>query len=185
MNSIKLVDKTREYLNYIDEHLRNVGTAWEWVQEACADLPHLQNEGIRKRLNQMISNHDISKLSKEEFVPYRQIFYPISGECVLSQSEKDAIYNIHYVKNDHHWQTIKHRYLNNQLNLVEAEIRCIHMVVDWIAMGLPEGNSDALTYFNDMKERMELPKALEDFTQVLLDRCYPLEDWVQETKIIT
>lgn len=78
MEAVKYINKTREYLNYLEEHIDNVRKAFCYISEKCKDMYFIKNTDCYEVLKSDIINHDISKFSIQEFVPYRKSFYPIS-----------------------------------------------------------------------------------------------------------
>jgi len=68
--------KTREYLDYLDEHYDNVKKAWKLVQTKCKDMIFMRDDYMFNEINSAIEWHDMSKLYEPEFSEYRIVFYP-------------------------------------------------------------------------------------------------------------
>lgn len=98
-----LLQKTSEYMDYISEHKKNIQKAWDEIRNATIGISLLQRPAILDEMSWRIKNHDDSKFSEEEFVPYRQHFYPVDGEDV-DPAAFDRAWRTHYRRNDHHWQ---------------------------------------------------------------------------------
>jgi len=77
---IEKIKKFREYLDYIERHYNNVQKAWELIQEKCKDFNFIYDDNLFFELDGDIKNHDLSKLSSNEFTQYRQFFFPCEGE---------------------------------------------------------------------------------------------------------
>lgn len=89
-----LLQKTSEYMDYLADHKKNVQKAWDELKNATTGVPLLQRPYIVDEMNWRIKCHDDSKFSEEEFVPYRQHFYPVDGEQV-DQAAFDKAWKIH------------------------------------------------------------------------------------------
>ena len=92
----------------MERHINNVEKAWELIQEKCdgKDFEFLNDEYeyAYAMINHDVVNHDMSKLSKEEFIQYRQFFFPTSNETKDKKLFDDAWEN-HKKHNLHHWQS--------------------------------------------------------------------------------
>ena len=99
----ELIQKTREYLDYIEEHYDNVQKAWALLQDKCRDFDFVSDEQLFAVIDEKIKHHDESKLSAEEFTQYRQKFYPTSYET-KNKKLFDRAWEHHKRYNDHHWQ---------------------------------------------------------------------------------
>ena len=149
MKALETIQKTREYLDYLEEHIKNVEKAWEVFQEKCTK-EFLTDDFHWACLNNAIINHDLSKLDKEEFTDYRKQFYPVEGE---EGFEATGAWIHHIAKNNHHWQN---------WTLYEGEepnykyLCLIHMIVDWMAMGY-KFNDTPREYYEKNKNNIYLP----------------------------
>ena len=132
----ELIGKTREYLDYVDEHIDNVDKAFIEVSGACSDMVVIADDKSFFTLHDEVKEHDLSKLSKEEFTPYREAFYPAEGEPNI-KLDGDAWLH-HKENNDHHWETIMSK--PDALPGVR-ERHLIHMIIDWTAMSYKFGGS--------------------------------------------
>ncbi len=153
MDGLKFVKHTREYLDYIEEHLLNVQQAWKNIQTACSDMFFIRDKSYFQKLNIEIINHDLSKFSEHEFTQYRQHFYPIGNE---DRNMQEA-WEHHISKNTHHWE--------NWTKLMEFgnynyTVDLVHMVVDWVAMSYKFKNPPQ-QYYEQNKDTIILPKDAE------------------------
>lgn len=148
---IEKIKKFREYLDYIEEHYNNVQKAWALVREKCADFDFVKDKNLSIQIEEAVKQHDLSKLSEQEFTQYRQFFYPTTTE------EKNVdLFNTawehHKANNDHHWQTW------TQFGCDEKKlIALIHNIIDLVAMGFKFGDT-AQEYYEKNKDRILLPQ---------------------------
>lgn len=167
---LKLLEKTREYLDYVEQHYLFVQTAWKDIQNKCQDMDFVKFDQIRERLDREIKEHDISKLSAEEFTQYRDNFFNI-GEP--TKDDKEAFLNAwehHKIENPHHWErwTMVYGYSSNR---DEWKLYCVHMVVDWMAMGY-KFNDTAQEYFEKNRDRIDLPSFAVGYLYEIFKRLY-------------
>lgn len=152
MEIIEKIRKTREYLNYIEEHCLNVLKAWQEMQQKCKDMNFIYDDFLFFQIDIQIKEHDLSKLSEDEFVQYRQVFYPTKQE--ITPYPLDSAWEHHKKHNPHHWENwtkMKFKFPN------EWVIYCVQMIVDWMAMGY-KFNDTAEDYYTKNKDKIKLPK---------------------------
>jgi hypothetical protein len=165
----------REYLDYLESHLKNVSKAWLGVQNACHTIPFLSSESNRDKINWCICRHDLSKLSHEEFTQYAYAFYwkvnfPNTMNWLHNRGEinlnfQKALTN-HKIQNDHHWENI----VDGQK---DWEIKCVHMVVDWIAMAYRDGTSARDWYKEKIRQKeIDIPDKHHLLAMEILDLMY-------------
>ena len=164
MQALELINKTREYLNYLEEHILYVQKAWADIQVKCRDMRFVYDDFVYNWIGMEVQQHDISKLGPEELVQYRRQFYP------LSDREKgagfDAAWEHHKRFNPHHWENwTKETYTDP----FEWEVHCVHMVIDWTAMGYKFGDT-AKEYYEKNKHKIDLPDYAEDFIYEIFKR---------------
>lgn len=150
----ELIDKTREYLDYIERHWKNVKKAWEELNTKCEGhgFNWLYDDYIWGCINENIKHHDMSKLSINEFIQYRQYFHPTGDETPNKDLMQDAWLH-HLGNNPHHWQYRADRdfyYPNQEL------IYLIENICDWMAMGYEFGDT-AKEYYEKNKKDIMLP----------------------------
>ena len=163
MKALKLIEKTREYLDYLEEHINNVRKAWLEVQDKCQDMRFIWDDFVYHRLGMEVLNHDLSKLLEQEFVQYRKAFFPADGEPKYDMAEA---WEHHKANNPHHWENWTQR---GNYDPYEWEINCAHMVIDWMAMGY-KFKDTARQYYEKNKERIELPDYAVSFIYEIFDR---------------
>lgn len=143
------IDRTRDYLNYIEEHLENVRKAFIELSEACEGMSWVGDDCAWHSLRAEVMSHDLSKFTKEEFAQYRDSFFPVN-DSDKACSCFDVAWENHKRNNHHHHETA-----TNYLDV-------IHMVIDWTAMGYKFGD-DAQSYFEENKERISISEEHEQF----------------------
>ena len=172
------LNKTREYLDYLEEHYDNVQKAFKEAIPKWYDEEVIYEEYLFDILEDDVKYHDMSKLSKEEFVQYRQSFFPTDYEIDYANScygitVKDYFkesFNLawenHKRENKHHWQSIESFFLK-----ISKQIDYAHMLIDWIAMGY-KFNNTAIDYYEKNKEEINLEPEWDIYVRRLLDKFY-------------
>ena len=166
---MKILYQTRAYLDYVIEHYENVQKAWELVQKKCKDEKFICDDDEYSFLDHSIKYHDVSKLDNEEFLAYRDKFYPFTKSVDQSLVELafDNAWKHHKNNNDHHWET----WTTESYAYPRAQtLHCIHMLVDWIAMGMKFGDT-ALEYYQKNKHKMKLEE-WDEFIVEILNKVY-------------
>jgi len=151
MQALELISKTREYLDYIERHIKNVAQAWLEIQDKCKGMRFIYDDYVFHTLNKEVELHDVSKLSEHEFIQYRKSFFPTSSEPKVRLVEA---WEHHKKNNHHHWETWTSEKCRNPYF---EEIHCAHMVIDWLAMSYEFGGTPR-EYYEANKERIEIPK---------------------------
>lgn len=149
----KQIEKFRQYLDYIEEHYDNVQKAWAVLQDKCADMRFITDDFYFETININVINHDLSKLSEQEFTQYRQYFFPVVGALVDNEKMNEAWEN-HKKENFHHWQTWTTTKFPE--GSPYPEIYFIENIIDWMAMGY-KFNDTAKAYYEKNKENIKLP----------------------------
>ena len=167
MKIFEYIEKTREYLAYLERHANNVKKAWELITDKCHDLRFIYDDYVYYEISNAVFNHDISKFCEAEFTQYRNWFYPVPGEA-KNKEAFDSAWEHHKKNNLHHWEewTKKEKY-----NHYADEVNCVHMVIDWVAMGFEMGDT-AKQYYERNKDRIKLPKWAELLIYEIFDRIY-------------
>lgn len=156
MSGQDYIDSTRKYLDYIEDHLVNVAKAFSELSDACNGKEHWVGDDCSwYTLHHEVMNHDLSKFSKEEFVQYRDNFFPIN-DSDKENSCFDAAWENHKTQNRHHHETA-----DNYHDLV-------HMVVDWVAMSY-KFNDNPRDFYEKTKPKMNLKPEFHDFISKQFD----------------
>lgn len=163
MQALELINKSREYLDYLEEHILNIRKAWIELQLKCKEMRFIYDDYTYNWICSEVLEHDISKLTEFEFVQYRKAFYPTSSEPKFDMAQA---WEHHKSKNPHHWES----WIKIQTpNPYEWEVHCVHMIVDWMAMGYKFGDS-AKEYYETNKEKIKLPDYAVDFIYKIFER---------------
>lgn len=149
------IDQTRAYLDYLEEHLENVRLAFNEVSRACEGMTWVGDDYTWHTLRAEVEAHDLSKFSKEEFVQYRDSFYPASGKDKQNSGMEEAWEN-HKARNHHHHET------------ATTALDIVHMVIDWTAMGYKFGDT-AQQYYEANKDKINLSEENKAFMHEMFD----------------
>ena len=176
VNKNQLVEKTGQYMQYIEQHKKNVCAAWKELQKALIHIDFLQRPQILDCMEWRIRCHDDSKMSEEEFVAYRRHFYPVDGEAPDEQ-EFERAWRIHYHRNDHHWQywIEDNGEFCKSYNVEDKICAYLEMICDWPAMGYVFGDS-APAYYKAHKDEIKIDPDWISFVEEILSI---LEDYLQ------
>lgn len=165
---IEKIKKTREYLDYLEEHYNNVQKAWAELQEKCKDMRFIWDDYFYSEIDSEVINHDESKMSPEEFQKYRQFFYPCVGEIKNKGLFLEA-WEHHKKENLHHWESWTNRDLQYQF----WEMAIVHNIIDWMAMGYKFGDTAQSFYEKQKSEgKIKIPENAEDFIYEIFKRVY-------------
>lgn len=168
MNKGEMLKKTEEYMDYITQHKKNVCIAWAELRKALTNIELLMRPSIVSSMEYRTRCHDESKFSEEEFLAYRQHFYPADGEQVNDQEFQRA-WESHYRRNDHHWQY----WIDEDGNFVTSysvdEKICayLEMICDWQAMGYVFGGN-APSYYEAHKTEIKIDPGWVSFVEEIL-----------------
>jgi hypothetical protein len=144
------IDATRAYLDYLEEHLNNVAKAFDALSRACDGKEYWVGDDYEwHTLRGEVIVHDISKFSMEEFVQYREAFFPIKGAEKTPLDE--SAWEHHKQQNHHHHET------------AETDRDIVHMVIDWMAMSYKFGDNPR-DFYNKTKPKMKLRE--EDYAYI-------------------
>jgi hypothetical protein len=163
MQLLEQINQTRKYLDYIEEHVLNVRSAWQEIQAKCKDMNIVYDDFYYKWIDEEVFRHDLSKLSEQEFVQYRKSFYPTDIESKYDMSEA---WKHHKANNPHHWENWTKKDMSMP---IEWAVHCTHMVIDWMAMGYKFGDT-AQQYYEANKDKIELPDYAVDFIYEIFKR---------------
>ena len=159
----------RSYCDYVEEHIDNVNKAWQLVQDKCQDLDFMKDQDMVDKLHSEINKHDKSKLSHEEFIPYVMKFFPSASLTAAHRHgivpSFDKAWNWHKISNPHHWQVWTEK------PDVDKRLNCIHMVIDWMAMGF-KFNDTARDYYEKNKDKIDIPDWAVKLCYEIFDKVY-------------
>jgi hypothetical protein len=165
MKALELIVRTREYLNYLEEHIGNVSRAWKELQEKCKDMRFISDDFVFFGIDAHIKSHDLSKLGEYELAQYRRKFFPVDKE-IQEPEEIAGAFQHHYDNNSHHWQNWTK---SIEKTPYDHECHCVCMVVDWMAMGYKFSDT-AQAYYEKNKDNIELPEWAVNFIYEIFTR---------------
>ena len=182
MKGYVYINKTREYLDYLEEHFNNVFSAFNLFNSKLNKLndkgsveekdkykvllDFLSNEKQYESFVKEVINHDISKFSENEFVQYRKYFHPINNkEKKESEDLFEKAWEHHQKVNSHHWQNR----VGGKYDSGEKITMVLHNVIDWVAMSY-KFKEPIDKYYN--KKKKELDMSDEDF--ILIELVFDL-----------
>lgn len=152
MDAQDLIESTRDYLDYVEKHLKNVADAFAELSDACDGKMHWVGDDCAWfTLRREVEMHDLSKLSAMELTQYRDYFYPVEGKEKDESSFKGAC--DHHIKNNHH----HHQSVRNYSDIV-------HMVIDWVAMSYEFGGCP-YDYYISNKSKMKFTDNQHDYVE--------------------
>ena len=170
---VAAIAKTREYLDYIEEHYKNVQRAWKEVQEKCGakGFPFLSDDHSFWMIDGAVKHHNLSKLSHEEFIPYRERYFPVRGrelDVEVGEEHVRSAWLHHYENNPHHPENWAKREFYHPH---EATWHCVHMVIDLIAMSYKLGGT-AREYYLTNTNKLCLPEWAHKLVLEIFDAFY-------------
>lgn len=195
----EVLDKQIEYLDYIDEHIRNVKTAYGnlFLSNDNLILPDYTREQTIEIIDDarpFIMSHDASKYEQEEFDPYRRHFHPTAlekrGETKEEEDAYQAAWKHHYTHNSHHaefwvWCNISQTTdFNHPFDwTIDSKphepidmdiISLVEMMSDWEAMGMKFKNPTPNYWKNDADdERKAMSENTIKYVDKLIEVLYP------------
>lgn len=164
MTTFRLIEKTKEYIDYLHRHMSLVEKAWVEMKRKCKDMIFITDDYYYHTLNHEIQFHDYSKLSAEEFTQYRDYFFPVE-EHRRNSEVFDKAWEHHKINNLHHWESI----FNKDCFPIPWEVNVAHMIVDWMAMAYYYGDT-AQEYYEKNRETIKLPDYVIDFIYEIFKR---------------
>lgn len=162
-----LIDSTRAYCDYLEEHFNNIRRAFQELSEACDGMSWVRDDYTWHTIRNEVCWHDVSKFSTAEFVPYRDKFFPGTLTSSGDYPEFPEAWKHHYEHNEHHWEFIAALPEDTPVGTVECYL--IHMVVDWMAMGYKFGDT-AQQYYEANSHKVTLKPDQVDFIYELFNK---------------
>lgn len=143
------------YKDYLDKHISGLSRVYQETlyPAICNDC----SPATLDKISRLISEHDNSKKSDEEWAPYRNYFYDPENNS-RSSEEFNYAWNHHQKSNPHHWQ---YWCLINDVD--EPQVQAldmpfeyiIEMLCDWQSAGMHYGNT-AYDWYQKQKDKMIL-----------------------------
>lgn len=168
--------KELAYYNYITTHRYNVKYAFikygEILVRSFLDDFNGGYTLLYSILENRVSNHDNSKTASSEYDGYRMRFHPIEEEKDFATDDNPnfaAAWKHHYTNNDHHPEYYYIYEDDKPVDVKEMPIDAIiEMALDWVAMGMNNGNSKAYDYYKKVEhDFMMEPRSRKKFEKCL------------------
>ena len=134
-----------DYTAYINEHRTNVKKAYDYLVK----IGVISDKWFDLKKN--IENHDRSKYSDDEFIPYaKRFFLPNGKELYKEEFNKAWLHHIH--NNPHHWNYWVLVDGKNEITALEMPtIYVYEMICDWLSFGFKKGDLTEIKSFNEAK----------------------------------
>ena len=179
----ELIQKKKEYILYIDDHIRNVQKAYnDYFVPLLNNETSIVSEVVSKEelleairnVSNKIEEHDASKYFDEEFDGYRAHFHPTNLEKSMNdeyqkwvKEEFDKCWKHHYENNCHHVQFWVNFDTGEITDMTLPAI--VEMLCDWIAMSMHFKSSTRDWYENDAeKEKNYMTSNTKDIVEDIL-----------------
>lgn len=119
--------------------------------------------------------HDWTKFMPDEWRPYRDRFYPPSGQTAGGITDALKQFNEatlqHFRRNPHHWQYWMTGSMNGVLEVFPMPERFVReMVADWIGAAKAQGNGRVSLWWKQKRDRMKLDYRTRELVDELIDR---------------
>lgn len=142
-----------KYNEYLLQHISNVGKVWEDIKPKIIEKNDIDPEIVSK-INNLITNHDKSKYSNDEFDAYMNYFYDSNKK---DEDEFNIAWNHHQKVNPHHWQYwILLKDSGKQIVLDMPIEYILEMICDWQSFVYKDPESTANKWYSDNKDKMQL-----------------------------
>jgi len=173
MKSLEKIKMIRDYCDYLEKHIKNIEKCWNIIKIALKNENVIYDDHLFWFIYDKITEHDLSKFSQEEFIPYAEWFFGKYGRKwdiwdggITGKNDHEKLYQNfqiawehHKNENQHHWEN----WTNAKENFPnEQSCHMVCMVVDWMAMGLEFGDT-AEEYYLKNKHKINIPETLQPF----------------------
>ena len=176
-SALSINRKELEYINYINTHRYNIKYAY--IKYGYILVKSFSDEDdfngfvrLYGRLESRVNDHDDSKTASSEYDGYRMRFHPIEEEKDFATDDNPkfvAAWKHHYTNNDHHPEYYYIYEDDKPVDAKEMPIDAIlEMALDWVAMGMSNGNSKAYDYYKKTKNKFIMhPESRKKFERCL------------------
>lgn len=147
-------DYVKDYEKYIIEHKERVGQFADWLKE---NLPELFNTIDPEVFDDLINEHDESKFSEAEFMPYAEKWFNNGGKTL----EYEEAWKHHWTHNEHHPEF----WLGEDMPLIYI----LEMLCDWGSFSIASGNLRELSNFYYDKAKDDEEKNLSENTKNIIE----------------
>lgn len=162
---------SKEYDEYLREHICAVNTAAEWMTNNLSAVKDLSDEDLDD-FTTNVALHDSSKRSFVEYGPYDAYFYGTPNEDEFNLA---WLHHIHH--NEHHWQHWllmqddgKYRDPSKVIALEMPKIYALEMVADWWSFSWRSGNlAEMFTWYEEHRDHIILHENTRAYVEGILE----------------
>ena len=156
---IKHNPRSIEYDKYLNTHISGVIRSWDEILEPAL-IYNLDDNDMTVEdfavVRNIISRHDSSKFSPDEYDAYCNYFYPSDG-FEKDEAEFNRAWLLHQKRNPHHWQYWILIRDQGETEPIDMPIEYIcEMLCDWHSFTLRDPKSTAYKWWIDNKDNMVL-----------------------------
>ena len=144
------------YMEYLDKHVAGVREVYETILKPIL-IEECVEDGMLTLIDLLITKHDASKKSNQEWFAYRNYFYDKENHS-RSSEEFNMAWNYHQKRNPHHCQywVLINDVDEPQLQAMEMPFEyVIELLCDWHSAGQHYGNT-AYDWYDKQKDKMIL-----------------------------
>jgi len=169
---------SREYDDYIREHVANVQRAFDWLD---AHIPEVHEKMANK--NYILSMHDASKTQEDEYNAYDAYFYG-GNKSYKVVSDFNYAWLKHIHRNPHHWQYWVLKHDDEPEEALEMPYPyIIEMICDWWSFSFKSGNLKEIFDWYEKHKGMVLHektrKIVEDILKKIREELDKEEDHLE------
>lgn len=167
---------SKEYDEYLKEHIENVGTALNWMLRHDIIPESLNNDGWRWNWGATAISHDASKRSVEEYDAYDDYFYGKEGKDEDDISVIDSAFDyawLHHIHNNpHHWQHWILYEDEGKIKALEMPAKEVYeMIADWWSFSWKSKNlSEMFNWYEEHKDKMVLHPNTRALVEKILEQ---------------
>jgi len=171
-DGIERISYIRKYCDYLENHLNNIEKAYAYLSDVLKFEDVLWSSDSKIYIEDMLKEHDLSKLSAEEFIPYVDYFHTPLGikydiwddggkgnwKHYKITSAFDIAVQHHYANNPHHPENWSEVEKETESSEMICNLFCL--LVDWMAMSYVNNNTPE-QYYMSHREKIKLTSWME------------------------
>lgn len=176
-------DAENAYNEYLERHIRNTIKSWTDVllptlQEnpnVCEQLEDIceveVDDGYLKFVGKQISYHDESKYDEDEYIAYRNNFYPTCEADLneYNQKQYDLAWLRHIHLNKHHPQHWLLQRDSGECERLDMDLEFVlEMLCDWHSFSAIYPDSTAYKWYTDNKDSILISERTAEIVELLI-----------------
>lgn len=165
---------SKDYDEYLKEHIENVKKGCKWLLENIPEIFPETYKQYPEVIEGHFDMHDKSKFSVEEYEPYDDYFYREKTLAIEKAFNFAWLHHCH--ENCHHWQywvIIGDTPMDGVRGLDMPVICIIEMICDWWSFSWKSGNlMEIFDWYQSYKNWMILSGATRIQVENILDKMY-------------